>query len=178
MLDIILTESNFEAKLIQLNYCLILLKNLLHPFSGMKITGSGSLPKQKVNKHFRQYSVFVLFIFFSCSRAFSQSYFQQEVNYKIEVKLNDREHVLNGYETIEYINNSPDTLNFLYFHLWPNAYSENSTDLAKELINRDGKEKLFNDPELRGFIDSLNFEVNGFRIPGGTCWKERLISVK
>ena len=91
----------------------------------------------------------------------SQDYFQQQANYKIHVALNDDKHELNGFESVEYINNSPDTLGFLYFHLWPNAYSVNSTELAKELIKRDGKSKLFNDPELRGYIDSLNFDVAG-----------------
>ena len=70
-------------------------------------------------------------------------------------------HELNGYESVEYINNSPDTLCFLYFHLWPNGYSDNNTELAKEIFRRDGKGKLFNDPELRGYIDSLDFKVEG-----------------
>ncbi len=65
-----------------------------------------------------------------------------------------------GYESVEYINNSPDTLDFLYFHLWPNAYSDNNTELAKEIFRRKGKGKLFSDPELRGYIDSLDFKAD------------------
>jgi hypothetical protein len=38
--------------------------------------------------------------------AFSQ-YWQQQVNYTIDVSLNDNEHALDGFEKIEYINNSP-----------------------------------------------------------------------
>jgi len=90
-------------------------------------------------------------------RALPQDYFQQEVNYKIQVTLNDTNHELNGFEEVEYINNSPDTLGFLYFHLWPNAYSNNHTALARQVFSMKGKGKLFNDPELRGYIDSLNF---------------------
>jgi hypothetical protein len=93
--------------------------------------------------------------------ASSQGYFQQRVNFEIHVTLNDRKHELKGFEAIEYTNNSPDTLGFIYFHLWPNAYSANNTQLAKELIKRDGKSNLFNEPELRGYIDSLDFEVDG-----------------
>ncbi|MFN2313449.1 MAG: hypothetical protein ABR531_03270, partial [Bacteroidales bacterium] len=66
--------------------------------------------------------------------ASSQNYFQQEVNFKIQVTLVDSSHELNGFESVEYINNSPDTLRFLYFHLWPNAYSNNTTALAKEFF--------------------------------------------
>jgi hypothetical protein len=103
-----------------------------------------------------------LFCFFIKTPA--QSYFQQEVNYKIHVSLNDRKHELNAFESVEYINKSPDTLGFLYFHLWPNGYSDNNTNLAREILNREGKSKLFTDPELRGYIDSLNFNVQGLPV--------------
>jgi len=66
--------------------------------------------------------------------ASSQDYFQQKVNYDIHVTLNDLKHELRGSESVEYINNSPDTLGFIYYHLWPNAYSDNNTKLAKELL--------------------------------------------
>ena len=88
-------------------------------------------------------------------------YFQQEVNYEISVTLDDRNHVLHASERIEYINNSDDQLGFLYFHLWPNAYSSNTTDLAKQLMSIYGKQKMFRNDRLRGFIDSLDFRVNG-----------------
>ena len=94
----------------------------------------------------------------------SQDYFQQKVNYDIHVTLNDLKHELRGYETVEYINNSPDTLGFIFFHLWPNAYSNNKTALAREILNRDGKSKLFGDPELNGYIDSLNFKAGSKNI--------------
>jgi hypothetical protein len=94
----------------------------------------------------------------------SQGYFQQEVNYKIQVTLDDRRHELNGFESVEYINNSRDTLGFLFFHLWPNAYSNNNTALAREIFKRDGKGKLFNDPELKGYIDSLDFMVDSLNV--------------
>jgi hypothetical protein len=107
----------------------------------------------------------LLFIFLMVPLAFnevlSQEYFQQEVNFEINVSLNDRLHELYAFEKVEYINHSPDTLHYIYFHLWPNAYSDNNTQLARQLFRVNGKSKLFNDPELRGFIDSLDFNVNG-----------------
>ncbi len=98
------------------------------------------------------------------SKVLSQEYFQQEVNYKIHVSLNDSLHELIAFETLEYINHSPDTLHFLYFHLWPNAYSNNNTPLAGQLFQSYGKQRLFNDPELSGCIDSLDFEVNDKKV--------------
>jgi len=65
---------------------------------------------------------------------------------------------------VEYINHSPDTFQFLYFHLWPNAYSDNNTPLAKQILRLNGKSKLFDDPELSGFIDSLDFKINGRQV--------------
>jgi len=113
--------------------------------------------------HFHSYVKVLLpaILFFGLSQvASSQAYFQQTVNSKIEVTLNDTLHELTAFEQVEYTNNSPDTLRFLYFHLWPNAYSNNQTQLAKQIFTFKGKQKLFNDPELRGWIDSLNFKVN------------------
>ncbi|HEX2974745.1 MAG TPA: M1 family metallopeptidase [Bacteroidales bacterium] len=89
-----------------------------------------------------------------------KSYFQQEVNFEINVTLDDRKHELNAFESIEYKNNSPDTLRIIYFHLWPNAYSNNNTCLARQLFRLHGNQKLFNDKEKAGYIDSLDFRVN------------------
>ena len=114
--------------------------------------------------HIRQMIFICLISFGPIPMVLSQEYFQQEVNFNIQVSLNDKLHELNAFETIQYINNSPDALHFLYFHLWPNAYSDNNTPLAKQLLRLNGKQKLFTDPELKGSIDSLNFEVNGKQV--------------
>ena len=86
---------------------------------------------------------------------------QQEVNYTIQVTLDDQSHMLRGSEEFVYTNNSPATLNSLYIHLWPNAYKNSKTALAKQLM-MSGKDFLFrNDPEYQGFIDSLDFKADG-----------------
>jgi hypothetical protein len=89
------------------------------------------------------------------------SYWQQQVNYKINVSLNDKNSSLKGWEELEYINNSPDQLAFIWFHLWENAYKNDSTAFSKQLLrDKKGDDRLrkFKD---RGFIDSLNFTVDG-----------------
>ncbi|HLN22155.1 MAG TPA: M1 family metallopeptidase [Bacteroidales bacterium] len=88
-------------------------------------------------------------------------YFQQEVNTVIHTSLDVNSNELHSWIRIEYINNSPDTLDFLYFHLWPNAYSSNSTDLARQLFSLNGRQKLFKDEKKRGFIDSVSFISDG-----------------
>src|SRR5688500_9544260 len=87
-------------------------------------------------------------------------YWQQEVNYTIAVSLNDNLNSLKGDISFEYINHSPDTLSVIYIHLWPNAYKNEQTALAVQLsADKESKEKL--DNAQRGFIDSLNFTING-----------------
>jgi hypothetical protein len=127
----------------------------------VKISGWASLQEFLFKYVLRQFLIFILGVFWPSLKASSQDYFQQEVNFNIHVTLNDVKHELDGFESVEYINNSPDTLGFLFFHLWPNAYSDNNTELAREIFSRDGKGKLFNNPELRGYIDSLDFDVEG-----------------
>ena len=88
-------------------------------------------------------------------------YFQQEVNYSIDVKLDDRSHQLRGHEELTYTNNSPQALAFIWFHLWPNAYRDNRTAFGKEQQRQNSRTFLFAPKSARGFIDSLSFQVNG-----------------
>ena len=53
-------------------------------------------------------------------------YWQQDVHYRINVRLDERTDVGSGEETLTYWNNSPDTLPFVYFHLYENAYNPGS----------------------------------------------------
>jgi hypothetical protein len=112
----------------------------------------------------RRILITCLITFCSFFETYAQQYFQQEVNYKINVTLNDKLHELIAFETLEYINNSPDTLRFLFFHLWPNGYSNNNTELAKQLFTLNGKQKLFKDPELEGYIDLLDFRIDDIQV--------------
>lgn len=108
---------------------------------------------------------FILYLLFpTFIQGQSKAYFQQEVNYDISVVLNDQNHMLDGFIEIEYMNNSPDELDFIYFHLWPNAYKNNETALAKQQFQINGKSKLFQLDSNRGYIDSLDFKVNGKQI--------------
>ncbi len=89
-----------------------------------------------------------------------KKYFQQEVDFKIDVTLDDENHILRGKETIHYKNNSNDTLRFILFHLWANAYKDDkSTYTEHEVENRDTK-FYYSKEEQRGFIDSLEFKVD------------------
>lgn len=93
--------------------------------------------------------------------AFSQdSYWQQEVNYKMDVSLDDKANTLTGAATITYKNNAPDALSFIWFHIWPNAYKNDSTALFQQIKNDPTSEEDLSNI-TRGYIEGLNFKVNG-----------------
>jgi hypothetical protein len=94
---------------------------------------------------------------------FSQNtdYFQQEANYKINVSLDDKTHVLSGDISIEYHNNSPKALTEIWMHLWGNAYKNQRSEFAKQQL-RSGKKRFFFSKDAdKGKFDAINFQVNG-----------------
>jgi hypothetical protein len=101
-----------------------------------------------------------LLLLATCMEIAAQEYFQQEVNYRISVALDDKQHVLNGNIRIEYINNSPDVLKFVYMHVWPNAYSSSQSALARQLVKTGELDFHFSDPEEGGNISGFNYRVN------------------
>ncbi|MBN1340302.1 MAG: M1 family metallopeptidase, partial [Bacteroidales bacterium] len=107
------------------------------------------------------YALFVLLLWVISLQSNAQEYFQQEVKYNIKVSLDDVNHTLSAFEEIEYYNNSPGDLEFIWFHIWPNAYDNNNTALGKQKIAFSGKRKHMNDEEQRGRIDSLDFRSYG-----------------
>ena len=84
-------------------------------------------------------------------------YFQQEVAYRIEVTLNDSAHTLSAFLSLDYTNNSPDTLHFVWFHLWPNGYKNNQTAFARQKFEQMSYRFYYASEEERGYIDSLDF---------------------
>ena len=97
----------------------------------------------------------------SASVCNAQDYFQQEVNYKIDVTLDDKANTLSAFEEFEYINNSTTPLDRIFVHIWPNAYKNTETALAEQLINMNNTTMEFADESELGYMDSLAFQVDG-----------------
>jgi hypothetical protein len=53
-------------------------------------------------------------------------YWQQDVHYKLKASIDDKTDVVTGSEELTYWNNSPDTLYFVFFHLYENAFQPGS----------------------------------------------------
>lgn len=99
-------------------------------------------------------------IFITAVSNAQQAYWQQELRYTITASLNDRENSISGTESIVYKNNAPNSLSFIWFHIWPNAYKNESTALFQQLKNDASRSKKLKNPG-NGSIDKLMFTVNG-----------------
>ncbi len=70
------------------------------------------------------------------SSVFAQNYWQQEADYNIFVDVNTKKDTYTGNQEIIYTNNSLDTLNKVFFHLYFNAFYPGS-DMAERLDSGD-----------------------------------------
>ncbi|WP_420318223.1 M1 family metallopeptidase [Ekhidna sp.] len=86
--------------------------------------------------------VFFLLIF-GCygSFSYSQGYWQQEVAYKMDIDFNVENHQFTGKQNLKYVNNSPDTLNKVFYHLYFNAFQPGSM--------MDTRSRTIEDPDSR-----------------------------
>jgi hypothetical protein len=90
-----------------------------------------------------------------------EDYFQQDVDYVISVKLDTEAKMSSGEETVHYVNNSPDTLTELYFHLYPNAFRGKESEFM-QYNNRRYNGTLGNIPKKnRSWMKLLGVTVDG-----------------
>ncbi len=64
------------------------------------------------------------------------AYWQQDVHYKINAAMREDEHMIDASEELTYWNNSPDTLKYVYFHLYQNAFIKGSYLHSLEKTNK------------------------------------------
>jgi hypothetical protein len=101
----------------------------------------------------------------SGSKAIRQATWQQKVNHTIWVKLDDTAHMLKAMQRVEYVNNSPDALNEIWFHVYANAYRNNKSALAKQQINGFQPGVFYAKKDERGGYDKLIFRKDGINLP-------------
>lgn len=104
---------------------------------------------------FNLYNLYPVLIFiFPAIQTYSQSSPLQKVDYEIYAKLDTSLREIDAQATVLYLNNSPDTLTEVWFHLWANAYSSKNTSLARELIEAHNPSMYFlKQKELGGYTD-------------------------
>src|SRR4051812_22216895 len=93
---------------------------------------------------------FLISLSFGNVLAQSSAYWQQHVNYKMEVTMDVKNYQYKGKQELIYTNNSPDTLKRVFYHLYNNAFQPGS--------EMDARVQSIKDPDRR-MTDTI--KING-----------------
>ncbi len=81
------------------------------------------------------------------------------MHYTIDVKLDTDRHWVSGSESIQYVNNSPDTLREFYLHLYPNAFRSKDVPYQRDK-DRQYNLTLLDVPDAeKGWLDLAGMHV-------------------
>ena len=83
----------------------------------------------------------ILFVFSAKGIAQNNGYWQQKVDYKMNVSLDVKTNQYSGNQELVYTNNSNDTLKRVFYHLYPNAFQPGS--------EMDARLRSIKDPDRR-----------------------------
>ena len=125
----------------------------------------------------------ILLLSLILSNAFSlvaqnTAYWQQAVDYQMDVVMDAKKYQYQGTQELVYTNNSSDTLRKVYYHLYPNAFqpgsemaerADNIKDADARMVKKtkvDGKEVKENriqnlKPDETGYLNINNFKQDG-----------------
>jgi Peptidase family M1 domain len=114
----------------------------------------------------KSYCMALLAIFFANHLMAQPERWQQRVNYKMDIRMDAPKHQYAGTMQLDYTNNSPDTLNKVFYHLYFNAFQPNSMmDVRSRTIGdadpRVSDRILKLNPEEYGWIKVKSLTQNG-----------------
>jgi len=97
------------------------------------------------------------------------TYWQQKVDYKMDVDMDVKNYQYTGIQELVYTNNSPDTLNRVFYHLFFNAFQPGSEmDVRSQTIPdpdpRVGDRISKLSPEEQGFLKVKSLTQNGVKL--------------
>ena len=108
----------------------------------------------------------LILLSFLFSTSISAQYWQQAVDYTIEVEMDHETAQYNGTQAVVYTNNSPETLKKVFFHLYYNAFQPGS-EMAVRLKSAADKNRRFKvdldslKPEQQGYLRVKNLTQDG-----------------
>ena len=96
----------------------------------------------------------------------NNSYWQQKVNYKMEIDMDVKSYQYKGKQELTYTNNSPDTLNRVFYHLYFNAFQPGSEMDVRSLNIEDPDRRVADrisklTPDEIGFIRPTSLKQDG-----------------
>lgn len=111
----------------------------------------------------------LLFLLCFIQFSFSQNYWQQHVNYKMNIDMDVSDFTFSGEQELVYTNNSPDTINKIYYHMFFNAFKPNSQmDIRSRTIRdpdrRVGSRIVSLDEKDYGDLSVVSLKQNGKKI--------------
>ena len=111
--------------------------------------------------------LFLLLAFVQLS--FSQNYWQQHVEYFMDINVDVSDFTFSGKQKLIYTNNSPDTINKVYYHLFFNAFRPGSQMDVRSRTIKDPDSRVGNrifelTPKDYGSLDVISLEQNGKEI--------------
>jgi len=109
-----------------------------------------------LNSYLNTILIGVYFLFFVNPGVFAQ-YWQQRVEYQMEIDFDDHLHQFNGIQNLVLYNNSPDTLYKVFYHLYYNAFQPGSMMDIRSASIPDA------DARVKGQIAGLKPEECGFQ---------------
>lgn len=109
---------------------------------------------------------FLLILLAFCSLTYSQNYWQQSVNYKMEVDIDVKTFKYSGRQDLLYTNNSPDSLKKVFYHLYFNAFQPGSEMSVRVKTGKDKNTRFDIDidslrPDEIGYLKVFNLKQNG-----------------
>ena len=109
---------------------------------------------------------FLLILLAFCSLTYSQNYWQQSVNYKMEVDIDVKTFKYSGRQELLYTNNSPDSLKKVFYHLYFNAFQPGSEMSVRVKTGKDKNTRFDTDidslrPDEIGYLKVLNLKQDG-----------------
>ena len=109
----------------------------------------------------------ILFLF--SPLLFSQNYWQQKVDYEMSVDVDVNSFLFSGKQKLLYTNNSPDTIQKVFYHLFFNAFQKGSEMAVRIKTGKDKNRRFKIDldtllPSEEGFLKVFNLKQNGKKI--------------
>lgn len=102
---------------------------------------------------------YLAFFFISAANLSGQpDRWQQRVEYVMDIDLDHEKHLMSGKQRLLYFNNSPDTLDRLFYHLYFNAFQPGS---MMDLYNRNADRA---DPRVKDRISKLKENEMGYHM--------------
>ena len=79
-----------------------------------------------------------------------KNYWQNTADYTLNIKFDPMSRYLSGTAEITYFNNSPDTLNEIWFKLYPNLYKKGTPSLSKISMEDEGEGLVIEKMDVNG----------------------------